>query len=140
MNVLYAGASTYPGVNEIVFTLPQNILTGCYVPLVAVTGNIISNVVNLPVHAGGGSCFEIVSGDTGDQILAMTQNITKGGELTISQTSNTSAKGRMRSMAARIVSRSTRTRVSSVTQAAQPEGSSKWQKMAENGRVLIFMR
>jgi uncharacterized protein (TIGR03437 family) len=93
MNVLYAGASTYPGVNEIVFTLPQNILTGCYVPLVAVTGNIISNVVNLPVHAGGGSCFEIIGGDTGDQILAMTQNIIKGGQLTIGQTSNTSAKG-----------------------------------------------
>jgi hypothetical protein len=73
--------------------LPPNILTGCYVPLVAVTGNIISNVVNLPVHAGGGSCFEQISGLTGEQILAMTQNVIKGGELGIGQTSATSTKG-----------------------------------------------
>ena len=93
MNVLYAGASTYPGVNEIVFTLPPNVLTGCFVPLVAVTGNIVSNVVNIPVHQGGGSCFEIVGGYTGDQILAMTQNVIKGGQLSLGQTTSTSTRG-----------------------------------------------
>jgi len=80
-------------VNEIVFTLPQDVLTGCFVPLVAVTGNIISNVVNIPVHSGGGSCFEPVGGYTGDQILAMTQNVIKGGQLSLGQTNNTSTKG-----------------------------------------------
>src|SRR6185437_6236852 len=50
MNVAYAGASTYPGVDEIVFQLPADVLTGCYVPVVAVTGNIISNVANIPVQ------------------------------------------------------------------------------------------
>jgi len=93
MNVLYAGASTYPGVNEIVFTLPQDVLTGCYVPLVAVTGNIISNVVNIPVNKGGGSCFEQITGLTGDQILAGTQNSLRAGVVQIAQTSTTSAKG-----------------------------------------------
>ena len=93
MNVLYAGASTYPGVNEIVFTLPLDMLTGCYVPLVAVTGPIISNVVNIPVNKGGGSCFEKITGLTGDQILAGTQNTIKGGLVEIVQSSSTSTKG-----------------------------------------------
>jgi hypothetical protein len=93
MNVLYAGASTYPGVNEIVFTLPPNVLTGCYVPLVAVTGSIISNVVNIPVQSGGGACVEELSAMDGNQILAMTQNIIKGGQLSLGQTNNTSTKG-----------------------------------------------
>jgi uncharacterized protein (TIGR03437 family) len=93
MDVLYAGASTYPGVNEIVFKLPPDVLTGCYVPLEAVTGNVISNVVNIPVHAGGGTCFEVITGVSGDQILAKTQNVIRGGVVEIIQSSTTSTKG-----------------------------------------------
>ena len=35
-NVNYKGASVYPGVSVLVLTIPQNVPTGCYVPLAAV--------------------------------------------------------------------------------------------------------
>jgi uncharacterized protein (TIGR03437 family) len=52
--ILYAGASPYPGVDQINLTIPAGVPSGCWVPLVAVTnGNAVGNVVTLPISAGG---------------------------------------------------------------------------------------
>jgi hypothetical protein len=93
VTLLYQGASTYPGVDVIAFNIPDSVPNGCYIPLVAVTGNIISNVVNLPVNNSGGSCLEQVAGLTGDQILHNTQDTLKTGLVSIIQTNATNTKG-----------------------------------------------
>jgi len=93
--LIYQGASTYPGVDVIIFTIPASGPTGCYVSLAAVTGTVISNVVVLPIHTGGGSCVEGALGGTitGDQILQNTQDTLKAGGVTLVQTNSTNAKG-----------------------------------------------
>jgi len=91
--LIYQGASTYPGVDVIIFTIPASSPTGCYVSLAAVTGNVISNVVVLPIHPGGGSCVEPVLGITGDQILQNTQDTLRSGVLGLVQTNSTNSKG-----------------------------------------------
>jgi hypothetical protein len=93
MTLLYQGASTYPGVDVIIFTIPASGPTGCYVPLVVVTGNIISNVVVFPIHPGGGTCVEPTLGVSGDQILTGTQDTLKAGVVTLVQTNSTDSKG-----------------------------------------------
>jgi uncharacterized protein (TIGR03437 family) len=95
-NVLYQGSAGYPGVNQINLTIPTSVTPDCQVPLVAVTGSIISNVVVLPIHQGGGTCVKQASGGvtiTGDQILKDTQDTLKAGGLTVLQTNTTDAKG-----------------------------------------------
>jgi uncharacterized protein (TIGR03437 family) len=67
--ILYQGSSGYPGVNQINLTIPDSVPTGCWVPLAAVTGNIVSNVVTLPINTGGGACFDAQTGLSGNQIL-----------------------------------------------------------------------
>ena len=66
--ILYQGRSAYPGVNQINLTIPQTVPTGCWVSLAAVAGNVVSNVVTLPIHPGGGACIDPFSGVTGHQI------------------------------------------------------------------------
>ena len=94
--ILYQGSAGYPGVNQINLTIPASVTNDCQVPLVAVTGKIISNVVVLPIHQGGGTCVsQLTAGRTitGDQILKETQDTIKGGSLTVIQTDTTNAKG-----------------------------------------------
>ncbi len=95
-NILYQGSAGYPGVNQINLTIPASVTPDCQVPVVAVTGNVISNVVVLPIHPGGGTCVKPLIGGTtvsGDQILAQTQDTIKGGSITVLQTNSTNAKG-----------------------------------------------
>ena len=85
-NILYQGSAGYPGVNQINLTIPASVTADCQVPLVAVTGNVISNVVVLPIHPGGGTCVKQGTGRlymTGDQILKGTQDTIKAGSLTV---------------------------------------------------------
>jgi hypothetical protein len=94
--VLYQGSAGYPGVNQINLAIPTSVPADCQVPLVAVTGKIISNVVVLPIHQGGGTCVtQLAAGRTitGDQILKDTQDTLKAGSLSVIQTSVTDAKG-----------------------------------------------
>ncbi len=67
-NILYQGASVYPGVNQINLTIPDSVSTGCWVPLIAGSGTFISKAVTLPIHRGGGACVDAISGLNGDQI------------------------------------------------------------------------
>ncbi|HEY4359872.1 MAG TPA: hypothetical protein VGN17_02835 [Bryobacteraceae bacterium] len=91
--LLYQGSSGYPGVDLIIFNIPSSVPNGCYIPLVAVTGSIISNVVNLPVNSSAGACVEPLSGYTGSQILSSTQDTLKTGLVSLVQTNSTDAKG-----------------------------------------------
>ena len=82
----YQGASVYPGVSVFGLFIPQNVPTGCYVPIVAVTGNVVSNIVTLPIHAGGGVCSDPQLGIAGDRLSTLTQQTTvKTGTLIVSQ-------------------------------------------------------
>lgn len=94
--ILYQGSAGYPGVNQINLTIPASVTADCQVPLVAVTGKVISNVVVLPIHQGGGTCVsQLTAGGsiTGDQILKGTQDTLKAGSLSVIQTNATNAKG-----------------------------------------------
>jgi uncharacterized protein (TIGR03437 family) len=90
---LYQGASTYPGVDVIVLTIPPSVPTGCYVPLSAVTGNIVGNSVTFPIHAGGGACVDATSGLDGNQIMQGTQDTLRGGLVSLVQTNATNRNG-----------------------------------------------
>ncbi len=96
LKLLYQGASVYPGVDVIIFTIPPSAPNACNVPLLAVTGTVVSNVVVLPIHQGGGTCVDPGTGGvtiTGDQILKDTQDTLRTGGLTLLQTNSTNAKG-----------------------------------------------
>ncbi|MBI1787473.1 MAG: hypothetical protein HYR60_07975 [Acidobacteria bacterium] len=67
--ILFQGTSPDPGVNQISLTIPDSVPPGCWVPVAAVTGDVISNVVTLPINPGGGACIDVQSGLTGDQVL-----------------------------------------------------------------------
>ena len=66
--ILYQGASVYPGVNQINVTIPQSVPTGCWVPLAAITGTVVSNVVTIPISPAGGACTDAPTGLSGNQI------------------------------------------------------------------------
>ncbi|MBY0504870.1 MAG: hypothetical protein K2X03_13235 [Bryobacteraceae bacterium] len=57
--ILYRGRSQFPGVDQIVATLPANVPQGCYVSLSVVTGGIVSHGVTLPVAASGKTCSDV---------------------------------------------------------------------------------
>jgi uncharacterized protein (TIGR03437 family) len=82
----YQGSAGYPGVQIINLQIPLTVPIGCYVPLVVVTGNIISNVVNFPIHQGGGTCVEPTTGANGTQILQNTQDTLRSGLVSLVQT------------------------------------------------------
>jgi len=66
--ILYQGASAYPGVNQIDVTIPQTVPSGCWVPMAAVAGGVVSNIVTLPVRAGGGACLDPFTGLSGSEL------------------------------------------------------------------------
>ena len=69
--ILYRGRSQFPGVDQIVVTLPANVPTGCYVSLSVITGTILSNGATIPVAASGKTCA-----DPGDPLTpAILQNL-----------------------------------------------------------------
>jgi uncharacterized protein (TIGR03437 family) len=91
--VLYQGSAGYPGVDQINLTVPQTAPTGCWVPLVAVTGNIISNVVTLPIDNGGGVCVDVVTGLNGSQVSPTSTQTLRTGLVELVHTSSTGSAG-----------------------------------------------
>ncbi|HTR39480.1 MAG TPA: hypothetical protein VMH80_26585 [Bryobacteraceae bacterium] len=92
-SILYQGASTYPGVDQINLTIPNAVTEGCWVSIVAQTGNIISNAATLPIHKGGGPCLDQVTGLTGNQVYPPQGQTLKGGLLALGQSTSTSNNG-----------------------------------------------
>jgi uncharacterized protein (TIGR03437 family) len=57
-SVSYRGRSQFPGVDQVVVTIPSGVPLGCNVSIIAVSGNVTSNTVTIPVAQGGGSCSD----------------------------------------------------------------------------------
>ena len=93
-NIAFKGNSVYPGVSIFVLTIPQNVPTGCYVPIAAVTGNIVSNIATLPIAAGGGVCSDPQLGISGDQLTTFTnQTNFKSGSVSVVQSTSPGVGG-----------------------------------------------
>jgi uncharacterized protein (TIGR03437 family) len=56
--IAYRGRSQYPGVDQVVLTIPGNVPTGCNVSVAVVSGNIVSNSVTIPITATGRTCTD----------------------------------------------------------------------------------
>ncbi len=94
---LYAGRSVYPGVNQINLTIPSSVANGCGVSVVAVSGNVVSNTVTLPIMAGGGVCSDPATGVSGTTINGLTGKANyNSGSVIILQTT---AEGKTNSIA-----------------------------------------
>ncbi|HKA00253.1 MAG TPA: hypothetical protein VKE70_27270, partial [Candidatus Solibacter sp.] len=86
-SIAYRGRSQFPGVDQVVITVPSNSPTGCYVSLSVVSGNIVSNSTTIPIAASGRTCSDANSGLTPDIIAGLSGKTTiKQGVLVASQT------------------------------------------------------
>jgi uncharacterized protein (TIGR03437 family) len=57
--IVYAGRSQYPGLDQVVLTIPASVTPGCYVSVVIVASQITpSNLATIPVAASGKSCSD----------------------------------------------------------------------------------
>ena len=85
--IAYRGRSQYPGLDQVVLTIPGSVPTGCYVSLSIVSGNIVSNSVTIPIAASGRTCSDSNSAVTPDLFQSLSGKTTiKVGVLTVSQT------------------------------------------------------
>lgn len=94
--ILYQGASVYPGVNQINVTIPQSVPTGCWVPLAAITGSVVSNVVTIPINPGGGACTDPQTGLNGNQISPSGGQTLRTGLVSLGQTNEPASGGNRR--------------------------------------------
>jgi uncharacterized protein (TIGR03437 family) len=88
--VTYAGLAGYPGIDQINFTLPNNIPTGCSVPLQISLNGALSPMtyISIAPNASAASCVQ--PGYTTQQLQAFDQGTTIGaGSFSISQISQT---------------------------------------------------
>ncbi|HEY1756485.1 MAG TPA: hypothetical protein VGG72_13880 [Bryobacteraceae bacterium] len=69
-NVLYRGRSQYPGVDQIDVVIPLNVLPGCFVSVVAVSGPIVSNTATVPI-GGPLSCSDAGLNYSGKQFQSL---------------------------------------------------------------------
>ena len=64
--LLYRGRSQYPGVDQVVVTIPGNVPTGCNVGVAIVSGSIVSNSVTIPIAPSGRTCTDSIPGISSD--------------------------------------------------------------------------
>ncbi|MBV9772201.1 MAG: hypothetical protein JOZ32_21695 [Bryobacterales bacterium] len=59
-NIQYRGRSQYPGVDQVVVTIPQNVTPGCNVSIVLLSGAnaVASNFTTIAVNPNGGACSD----------------------------------------------------------------------------------
>lgn len=98
--VLYQGSAGYPGVNQINIVIPESAPTGCWVPLAAVTGTVVSNIATLPIRAGGGACVDQQTGLNGSQVAPGGSQTIKTGFVGLIQSDTTTSRGRTLSSSA----------------------------------------
>jgi uncharacterized protein (TIGR03437 family) len=85
-SIAYAGASVYPGVHVVGLTIPQGVPNGCFVPIVIVTGSVISNTPTIPVMNNGGVCSESIFGINGNQLTTLgAQSSVRTGSVLVGQ-------------------------------------------------------
>ena len=97
--IAYRGRSQFPGVDQVVLTIPGSVPTGCYVSLAIVSGNIVSNSVTIPIAASGRTCSDSNTTLTPDvfQSLAGKTSIKMGilsvGQATLIEGATTTTEG-----------------------------------------------
>lgn len=69
--IAYRGRSQYPGVDQVVVTIPSGVPTGCAVSILIVSGTVVSNGVTIPINPGGGACVDPTSPETPTQISTL---------------------------------------------------------------------
>jgi uncharacterized protein (TIGR03437 family) len=59
-NIVYRGRSQYPGVDQVVVTIPEGVTPGCNVSIVLVSGgsSVASNFATTAVNPNGGTCSD----------------------------------------------------------------------------------
>ncbi len=93
-DVLYAGASGYPGLNQIDVTIPANAPTGCFVSVVGTVGSDVSNFGTLSIGKNNGECGDPIYGITGDLIGKLSgQTNVKSGSVSIGQSTAPGSNG-----------------------------------------------
>jgi len=83
--ILYRGRSQYPGVDQVVLTIPGNVPTGCNVAVAIVSGSIVSNSVTIPIAASGRTCTDVNGFPTGILSGLAGKNSVKEGVLVVAQ-------------------------------------------------------
>ncbi len=91
--ILYQGASGYPGVNQIDLVIPKSAPTGCWVPVAAVAGGVISNTATIAINNGGGDCFDAVNGLKGNQVAPPNGQSLRTGLVALIQTNSPDKNG-----------------------------------------------
>ena len=89
----YQGASGYPGLNQVNFTIPTSAPTGCNVSLVGVNAaGVPTNSITLPIGTGG--CVDPASNISGSQLAGASALTTvNAGALAIGQSTAPAASG-----------------------------------------------
>jgi uncharacterized protein (TIGR03437 family) len=85
-NVAFQGNSVYPGVQIYGITLPNDVMTGCFVPIAAVTNGVPSAPATLPIAAAGGVCQDAYTGFNGSQLMSLLgQTTANSGMIAVGQ-------------------------------------------------------
>jgi uncharacterized protein (TIGR03437 family) len=85
-SVRYAGRSgCCAGVDQIVFDIPAGV-SGCYVPVAAVTGGVVSNMGTISIAAAGNECDDPLSFRATDLTLLERNGVLRTGQTTLSRT------------------------------------------------------
>jgi uncharacterized protein (TIGR03437 family) len=58
--VLYRGRSQFPGVDQIVVVVPQDVSPGCVVSVAAVAAEFLSNTATIPISRDGSACSDLI--------------------------------------------------------------------------------
>jgi uncharacterized protein (TIGR03437 family) len=91
-NITFQGATVYPGVDVIIVQIPASVPTGCYIPVVGVVGNVVSNTVTIAIGASGGVCSDPAFGITGTTISSQSgQTTTSSGVVEVVQETSTAS-------------------------------------------------
>jgi len=92
--IAYRGRSQFPGVDQVVLTIPGSAPTGCYVSLSIVSDTIVSNSVTIPIAASGKTCSDPNSGLTPDMFQNLAGKTTiREGILTVAQATTITSSG-----------------------------------------------
>lgn len=103
--ISYRGRSQFPGVDQLVVTIPSGIPVGCSVSIVAVSGSVVSNSIVIPATQGGGPCSDATSPVTPTQLQSLSgkSTISFGTLLILQSTEITASTGTVTSNSATAV-------------------------------------
>lgn len=85
-SISYAGSSGYPGVDIVNVAIPSSVPTGCFVSVIGVIGNVVTNSTVLPINQGGGACSDPTFGINGTTISSLSgQSTVNNGTVDVIQ-------------------------------------------------------